>query len=521
MDTPSETELKLRIAPEAAAVLKKSAWWRGLGKGKKKLQRGTYFDTPDHALRALGVDLRIRYDGTSYTQTMKLRPAGAASMTRLEWEALVPDAVPDPGLVIDDAVPEEVRRLTSADVGVVFDVDVERDIRYIETDGARIELALDSGVIRGGDREEPIHELELELIEGDVEALFETALLINEIVPTRLHLRTKSDAGYALAAGPSEAWMRADKLVLSAEMSAGDALAAIVQNCLSHLTSNDSCAVLNLHEEGVHQSRVALRRLRSALQIFEPVLPGDKLQTLTEEVRWFASAMGPARDLDVLEDDLLDPVKDGLDDASLIDGLAARAEELKADAYGAVREALTSKRYGDFLITLCAFAQDHGAVHLHGATGNPAIDVPVTEFAVAAMTKLHRKLLKRGRKFEKLSTAERHRVRIAVKKMRYVVEFFGELFERKTRKRFSKRLAALQEDLGRLNDVAMAETMLVRLTEVGPRSGDAEADQGAMRRLALAAGQVLGWHQRRAKEIDAQLVEDWYAFAEVQPFWLD
>ena len=228
--------------------------------------------------------------------------------------------------------------------------------------------------------------------------------------------------------------------------------------------------------------------------------------------------MGPARDLDVLQADLLDPVREAADDDKIVSILMARADGLRAGAYDAVRSALTSQRYGEMLIELCALMQACA-----GETSRKGpLAAPVTEFAVDAMDTLHKKLLKRGKKFEKLSTADRHRVRIAVKKMRYVVEFFGGLFDNKKKKRFTKTLAALQDDLGRLNDVAMAETMLARLTEPVAGAGEtSEIDHQAERDVAIAAGQVLGWHQRRAAEIDRELIKDWYAFAETKPFWRD
>ena len=102
--------------------------------------------------------------------------------------------------------------------------------------------------------------------------------------------------------------------------------------------------------------------------------------------------------------------------------------------------------------------------------------------------------------------------------LRYALDFFSDIFDGEQKKKFVKKLTRLQEDLGRMNDVAVAETMLASLVGV---TGDEKA--GAGRRhpvpLAFAAGGVLGWHRRRAAEIDATLMKDWKSFVQAKPFW--
>ena len=93
------------------------------------------------------------------------------------------------------------------------------------------------------------------------------------------------------------------------------------------------------------------------------------------------------------------------------------------------------------------------------------------------------------------------------------------MFDGESKKKFIKRLTRLQDDLGRMNDVAVAERMLSQLVGIandGAGSAAAVASQG---QLSFAAGGILGWHRRRASEIDRRLVEDWNAFARSKPFW--
>jgi triphosphatase len=517
MDAHDEIELKLRIDPESAAKLRQSDWWRQLGGANRKRLRSVYFDTEDRRLRRLDISLRTRSDGRDTVQTVKM--AGRGALRRQEWETLVPDAIPDPSLVIDPALPQEFRKLTAPDLQPLFDVEVKRDTRRLEADQAQIELSLDEGAVISGEERQDIREVELELVSGNVDQLFAEARRLSDIAAGRLHGRSKSDLGYALVRGARKHWSRAPTLELDAEMTAGDALKAIARNCFEHLTANDDCARANLDPEGVHQCRVALRRLRSLFKTYEALLRSSRIEPLDNEVRWLGKVLGSARDLDVLRSDLLEPAVSALDDnAEEIAPLVSGLEDNKTKAYAAVNEALSSSRYRHFLIDLCAFGYGdyHGLVK---GKAPEALDQPLLQFAAAALTKAHRKLLKRGREFETLSKVERHDVRIALKKLRYAIDFFGNVFNSERRARFFKELARLQEDLGSMNDVAVAEAKLARLVGVASEEGARAADARASGKLAFAAGCVLGWHRRRAAEIDERLVKDWHSFTRAKPFW--
>ena len=520
MDGHDEIELKLRIDPDSVAKIRQSDWWRQLGGGSRKRLRSMYFDTSDRRLRRLDISLRTRTDGRDTIQTVKLAGRGSGSVARREWETLVPDAIPDPSLVIDPALPQEFRKLTAPDLQPLFDVDVKRDTRRVNADQTQIELSLDEGAVISGEQRQDVREVELELVSGNVEQLFAEARRLSDIAAGRLHARTKSDVGYALVRGARKHWSKAPTLELDAEMTAGDALKAIARNCFEHLTANDDCARLNLDPEGVHQCRVALRRLRSLFKTYETILRRKRAEPIDAEVRWLGKVLGSARDLDVLRTDLLEPAISALGETEQLAPLVSGLEDNRARAYAAVHEALSSSRYRHFLIDLCAFG--YGKYHDLAKTklGPEALDQPLPQFAAAALAKTHRKLLNRGRDFETLSQTERHSVRIALKKLRYTIDFFGGVFDPERRTRFFKDLARLQEDLGSMNDVAVAEARLARLVGVSPDDGsDLVAASALSGKVTFAAGCILGWHRRRAAEIDERLVKDWHAFARAKPFW--
>jgi inorganic triphosphatase YgiF len=317
-------------------------------------------------------------------------------VSRREWEILIPDAISDPTLVIDPALPQVFRKLASADLHSVFNVDVRRETRLMESERAKIEVSLDTGAVIAGPDREPVHEIELELVDGSLNELFDEARRLSDAADGRLHARTKADIGYALTLRDHRHWSRAKKLHLTHEMRAVDAYQTIVRNSFAHLTANDDCARLNLHVEGVHQCRIALRRLRSAFKMFGPLLRRESIEPIENEVRELGRILGTARDLDVLQTDLLEPAITALGETEQLAPLMAGLEAQKAVAYAQVRAALSSPRYRHLLVDLCALGNRDDI----GTSGQDAFDQPLAEFASQALTRAYRKLLKRGDRFE-------------------------------------------------------------------------------------------------------------------------
>lgn len=518
MNDNQEIEVKLRADPDKIDRIRRSRWWRGLEQVERKDLHSIYFDTDDRQLRDSNISLRTRSDGHAIVQTVKVLKRPSDPLARREWETLVPDPIPDPSLVIDPVLPPSYRKLTSADLQPVFDIDVKRETRRLTSEHARIDVSLDNGTVVAGAERQPLHEVELELIDGELDALFAEAQRISDEIDGRLHARTKADLGYDLGSSDHKQWSRAPKLRLSADMTAGESFRLIILNALAHLTANDDCARLNLHIEGVHQCRIALRRLKSAIKIYRPLLRRKRIEGVSEAVGWLGKVLGTARDLDVLHAELLQPAVAALGEAEQLAPLLARVEARRMEAYQAVGDALSSSRYRHLLIELCALGHSHDLGKRKDGAEN--LDQPLGELAAAALSQAHQKLLKKGETFATLSKTERHDLRIALKRLRYALDFFERVFKSDARKDFMKRLRRLQDDLGAMNDVAVAETMLARFAGVAQGDTDTATPGLPPGQLAFSAGGVLGWHRRRAAETEVHLQKDWDAFVRAKPFWV-
>ena len=120
--------------------------------------------------------------------------------------------------------------------------------------------------------------------------------------------------------------------------------------------------------------------------------------------------------------------------------------------------------------------------------------------------------VKRGRKAKSGEEGDLHRLRIALKKLRYTAEFLAPLYPKKKVRRYVKKLRGLQEHLGAINDIAhVRATMATLLRETdGKRSAPGER---------YAAGVVTGWYRARRPRIAAQALGRWKKFRTVKPFW--
>jgi CHAD domain-containing protein len=187
--------------------------------------------------------------------------------------------------------------------------------------------------------------------------------------------------------------------------------------------------------------------------------------------------------------------------------LRVAAEEARARAYGALRDAMASARWTRFILALAHWIHLRGWDDEADAATRAALAEPLDEFAGRVLAKRAKAVKKRGKRFAELDAEHRHEVRKSLKKLRYAAEFLRGLYPEKATRDYLKRLSRLQDAFGHLNDTATAETLLGELIDPSEP------------RLAEGRGLVLGWYGRAAVEADAELVADWEDFVAAEPFW--
>ncbi len=525
----SQTEIELKLAiddPAGFAALREALPVTARARGAASVKRleSVYFDTPGLDLYRAKTALRVRRVDGRFIQTLKAGEGTApGELGRGEWEVEVPGEQPDPSAFGAQRAKALLDGISAKSLKPVFTSHIDRRAQLLEDSAgvggpvSRIEIAFDEGEVVAEAARAPVREIELELVDGTPAALYRLALELHALVPLRIETETKAARGYALGAGTRPAARKAGKNEFDDRITVEGALATILRGCLAHWTANLPAALDGAEPEGVHQMRVALRRLRSALTMFGPVIAADRLEWLRSESGWLAGALGPARDLDVFLAETLAPVTAARPEDPALAVLEQAAETARERSYDVVREALRSPRTTALALTLGGWIE--GAGWRDGSGGEHAgwLDRPMTDFARRVLTKRHRKALKRGHEFKRLTPPERHRVRIALKKLRYAAEFCHSLFPRKAARAYLDTMTDIQHDLGHLNDVAVAEKLLDDVIATAERSSGRSKGKGAS--LHRAAGTVIGWHARASLDLEAKVVADWRRFTEAEPFW--
>ena len=313
-----------------------------------------------------------------------------------------------------------------------------------------------------GDRSDPICEIELELKRGYPAALFSLARELDQIAPVRLGVLTKSERGFRIGTYAPDKSIRAEPLALRARMTTTAGFQAIVAACLRHFRLNETVLTRTGDPAALHQARVALRRLRSALSTFKNVVEDDRYEGLRTELRWLAAELGEARNLDVLLERV--PKKE-----------AKPLRVARDHAYDSVRAALASARVRALMIDMSEWTTL--GTWITDPAGAGAGHEPLGVFAAGALERHRRRLKRRGRWLDRSSDEERHEARIEAKKLRYASEFFATLFPGKKasrrRQAFSEALESLLHYLGNLNDTATALEVLADLQLAGTSTADA------------------------------------------------
>lgn len=284
------------------------------------------------------------------------------------------------------------------------------------------------------------------------------------------------------------------------------AFVALLEQQLFSLGRWEDSARTGVDVEGVHQLRVALRRMRSVLRIFRPALASELTRPWSEDMRYLAGQLGPARDLDVFLDQSLTAVAGKLPLAGA-DQLRRLAEVRRSGAYDAVRVLLDSERYSDFKRGLGEWLRRAG--WQRGSLTDQqraALAGNVGDFARRMLKKQRKRVLRQGRATDENKPEELHRLRIECKKLRYAAECFAPLYAGMAE--FIDHLKGLQDLLGVMNDVSVTQHLLDDLLQ-GADDPDA---------LRYGAG-LIGWRCCQYEQLRHSFGLRWREFRRADKPW--
>ena len=509
-ETHRGPRLRLWLAPADVPTLRDCARLESTTPAPRRRLRTLYFDTADLALARGGFTLRVRQVGHRHVQTVEgVGTPLVESQTQVE--GAVPGLEPDLERIPGAELRHTLRSIAGADsLRPIVEIETLRTEHRVADGTSEIEVAIDEGRLRTSRGTAPIAGVELLLREGRDEELYRLALELQQVALLRISTHGALERGLGQLTGAAPEPQRAGKVELSRHATLEQAVEATFRSGFEQILANEEPARLGLDPESVHQMRVGVRRMRSALSLFKDALPENQRRALQPELRWLASELGRARDLDVFRDETLGPLRQRFPEDAGIKHLDDEAREMRDAAYDALRLTLDSLRYAELMLRIGGWLAGRGWRDQPLTPESAALFRPARAKAQALLRKRRRKVRRLGRDIERANLEALHQIRIEAKKLRYAAEFLRPLFPESRPKRFVRATSALQETLGHLNDTQAASRLL---DEILARPGEPTAPD------LRAVGFVEGWIARGAELHLGQLRPIWREFRRARPFW--
>lgn len=463
----------------------------------------TYFDTQDDALARAGLSLRVRRTRARRIMTVKWDLKEENAFSRGEAETQLPDEKLNVELFEPVVASRVIAASGGEDLIPRFETRVRRRVGVLRLGDSLIEIAIDDGEIVAGQDRSPISECELELKVGEPSALFTLAAQLTK-AGLILHPLQKSQRGYQLARCEAPSEVRAVSPWLEPASSIEDAIAVIIGNALSQFLNNWPALLDADCPESIHQMRVALRRLRAALGQFEKIFPDAGFKMFRETAKQLADVLGPARDQDVLIALSAQGPLAAFPAEPSIEMMLSAFNAQRQESYGLAKSAIRAPETSRFVLELQVYVAARGWRNRLSAEALPCLARPAQESAADLLERLYKRARKLGRNISTAEPEDRHRLRIALKNLRYSSEFFVSLFNPKKVRNFIKTVGVLQDALGAHNDSVSA----LRLIQQDP--------------VALqtrAAALLMGWCAREISAPEPYLDTHWSAYKNARRFW--
>lgn len=416
---------------------------------KRRRIHQTAFDTPEQKLAGLG--LTVEETRVLRKTTLTVRQAGDAAH---EWSAPTTPGAFDFATLIDS--PELAEQLVqyAPSLTPLFTIDISQRQWTVQIRSAQVDVILEDGTLTtdsdASQRTVRICELQLRLNSGQPAALYGVARLLSRQL--RLHPVRDSltDRGRSLRRDESPKPVKARRVKVDPKSTVINVFKHVAWHCLDQLQANEHGVFGPDSIEFIHQARVGLRRLRTALRLFNTELPAGFSDKWSLAWRDVGEQLGNARNWDVFCSDMLPAIAADLGDHPDVLHLREFAQEKREEAHTQTQQWLHGRRYSLTMITFC-----EALLTLPDRKADR-----IDSFAEKALRRRHKRFCRGARVAHTLNGEERHEVRIDLKKLRYTLDFFESLYPQKQLQPFLKGLAETQELLGHMNDLVTAEALL-------------------------------------------------------------
>jgi CHAD domain-containing protein len=258
---------------------------------------------------------------------------------------------------------------------------------------------------------------------------------------------------------------RSPRPQLQPMMACDTAFRVVAHRCLGDLTANHQAACTG-DPEALHQMRIALTRLRTAVSFFSPMVAGPESKRSSDELKWLNAHLGAVRDLDVAIERLKAANQRRPQTISNYRSWQAK----RGHSHRHLARALRSVRYRRLVKDTSDWVENGSWSRQKGRQAVQQRASPIATYSASKLAQWTKKLLKKSQKIRDMGTKKRHRLRLMNKKLHYSIEFFGGLLfdKRASRQQAAlKHLRKAQKSLGQLNDDAKGRSLATALKRGG------------------------------------------------------
>jgi len=482
------------------------------GRARTRPVRLTWHDTPHHVLAARGLALEER--GGTFRLILlcpraEVWPPGAPEPC-VETAARL-DAMTFAGTEPLEAPLTPVRLFEGSETTLTFLVD-----------GESVTVTQRQGTVRAVG---PGYAQRRVTLAGPGHAVHRLAIALAERAPIAIPRASFAAEALALTTGTAPAPRRA-----GAPSSIGEAptVGEAIAHAVGHLTDvilyqASAAASGSDGPEPVHQARVATRRLRSALSLFQPVIPASLLDGVLPKVKALGAVLGPVRDWDVFVTETLPPILAAFPGEQRLDQLRGAANRRRAVHQTALRTWLGGPAFRVLGVELACLAaaplwrpepvadaqppRDGDADPLPQASPmSMPLAMPLASYVEPVLHRRWKRLVAAGKDIEQHDAATLHAMRLKIKRLRYVLEIANLSGGHGDSRKLSKRLAKSQDQFGILNDRAVAAGLLAE-------PGGPEA------RHPFASGLILGFLTAHGQRGRRAVRDGWVKIRRLTPYW--
>ncbi len=505
----TETELKLRCTDPSVwenIMISKSLSEIAVP-GSEHIENldAHYFDTPSYCLQKAKLAYRVRREGEKWIATVKGGGSSAGGLhERREWNVVVSDCEPNIGVFHDTAVGMQLAQVVGSEIlsPIVITRFERRKLDVIMPDGSQIEVAADQGEIIAGESTAPILEVELELKSGQPASLLRLGAILAREYSLLPDPDSKFYRGLILAGLVDRSSETVNPLLqINKKNVANQEFRTILIQLIAQVLLAQQNFIANpALPEHIHELRVCLRRLRSILEFAEPLFMCDQYKSYQAELRKVGQMLAGIREMDVAYaswQEVVDNWPSSSKSNELGKLLFKRRQWEEKNIYQMFKNGYTTPLLLDLWATLITVNSEE----LIG--GN----ITVREYAIRNLSIWLMVALKQGKTIDWTIAEDVHKLRLTIKKIKYIAEVMKSLFYEVDP--LILRLHTLQNGLGLVQDVDSTNKLLQLL--ITKRSSKI---------LHLESGMLMGWQRREEVFIKSKIDKYWKKFHRIAERWI-